>query len=128
MMTSSHLFCYNNIMNQDIEIMQKIYGTYELDWMGDKINYPSDLTRHHIIKKENDGDNDISNYALLTKSSHSLLHFLESNYNSDYKLLNELFLELNRSESVPNNEYYDKIRLIMKKVKKSIKNKRRGRV
>ena len=53
-------------MNDDIKEMMNIYNTFEIDWMGDKINSPSDLTRHHIIKKEHNGDNSIDNYALLT--------------------------------------------------------------
>ena len=114
-------------MNQDIELMIKIYNTFDIDWMGDTINSISDLTKHHIVKKEHGGENNISNYALLTKRSHSLLHELEVSHNYEYNLLNELFLELNRSVSPPKVEYYDKIRSIIKKVKKDIKNKRRGR-
>lgn len=37
-------------MNEDIDYMIKLYKTTDLDWMGDKINNPCDLTRHHIIK------------------------------------------------------------------------------
>ncbi len=84
-------------MNQDIELMQKKYNTYEIDWMGDEIKTPSSLTRHHIVKKENGGEDVISNYALLTFNSHSLLHYLEIHYNNEYNFLNELFLELNGS-------------------------------
>ena len=114
-------------MNQDIELMMKIYETYDIDWMGDEIKKPSDLTRHHIVKKENGGENDISNYALLTKNSHSLLHYLEYNYNYEYNYLNTLFLELNRTCEKPTAQYYDEIRTIMKKIKKDIKNSKRKR-
>lgn len=114
-------------MNQDIELMIKSYETYEKDWMGDKIKNLSSLTRHHIVKKENGGENGISNYALLTKNSHSLLHYLEVNYYHEYVYLNNLFLELNRSLKKPTKDYYEKINIVMKKIKKSIKNKRRGR-
>ena len=114
-------------MNQDLELMIKIYETYDVDWMGDEIKNLSDLTRHHIIKKEHGGENGISNYALLTKRSHSLLHYLEDNYNSEYNYLNSLFLELNRSLKKPTSEYYEKIRVVMKRVKKEIKNEKRNR-
>ena len=114
-------------MNQDIELMIKIYETYEIDWMGDEIKNLSSLTRHHIIKKEDSGIDDISNYALLTKKSHILLHYLEDNYIHEYNYLNSLFLELNVSLKKPTKEYYEKVNLVMKKVKKAIKNKRRGR-
>ena len=114
-------------MNEDIELMMKMYNTYEVDWMGDIITSLSSLTRHHIVKKENGGINDISNYALLTENSHHLLHFLEENYYEDYISLNRLFLELNRGLCPPDVKYYEKVRKIVKKVKKSIKNSRRIR-
>lgn len=112
-------------MNQDIEFMCKIYNTYDVDWMDDKIN--NNLTRHHIVKKEHGGENGISNYALLTESSHQFLHYLEDNYYSEYILINKLLLNLNKSLMPPTKEYYEKMREILKKVKKQIKNKRRGR-
>ena len=115
-------------MNDDIECMAKTYNTYELDWMGDKIETLSNLTRHHIIKKENNGIDDISNYALLTTNSHHLLHYLEDNYNNAYIRLNELFIELNKTKRPPNSDYYKKVNDILRKVKKDIKNKRRNRV
>ena len=115
-------------MNDDIKSMIQIYNTYELDWMGDEIKTLSDLTRHHIIKKENNGIDDINNYALLTTNSHHLLHYLEDNYNNSYLKLNEMFLELNKTKNPPNSEYYKSISIILKRVKKDIKNKRRNRV
>ena len=42
-------------MNDDISIMMKIYNTFDIDWMGDAIGSLSDLTRHHIVKKEKVG-------------------------------------------------------------------------
>jgi hypothetical protein len=114
-------------MNEDIELMVRIYGTYKVDWMGDEIKIPSDLTRHHIVKRENGGENGISNYALLTFSSHHLIHYLEDNYFEYYERLNELFLELNRTCAPPTIEYYEEVNKIMKKVRKSIKNSKRIR-
>ena len=67
-------------MNEDIELMMDIYETYEVDWMGDSFSDPSQLTRHHIIKRERGGENGVSNYALLTQKSHILLHYLEKYY------------------------------------------------
>ena len=75
-------------MNSDLEIMIKIYNTNEYDWLGDEIKNPSMLTRHHIIKKENGGENGISNYALLTKDSHIFIHYLEEHFNKEYNYLN----------------------------------------
>ena len=104
-----------------------IYETYEVDWMGDSFSDPSQLTRHHIIKRERGGENGVSNYALLTQKSHILLHYLEENYYKAYLLLNQLFLSLNRSLKPPTPEYYEKVRSVIKKVKKDIKNSKRGR-
>ena len=95
--------------------------------MGDEIKSLSDLTRHHIVKKEDDGIDDISNYALLTSYSHHFIHYLEIHYNKEYNYINSLLLELNQSNMPPTSEYYEKILPIIKKVKKSIKNKRRKR-
>ncbi len=114
-------------MNDDISTMVNIYGAYEIDWMGDEIKNLSDLTRHHIVKKEHGGQDDIGNYALLTKGSHILLHYLEDNYYSEYVRLNNLFLYLNKSYKPPVGEYYEEVRSILKRVKKDIKNKKRGR-
>ncbi len=114
-------------MNDDISIMMKIYNTFDIDWMGDAIGSLSDLTRHHIVKKEKGGIDDISNYALLTRKSHELLHYLEDNYYSEYVKLNYLFLMLNRTNKTPTSDYFETIKSIMKKVRKDIKNKRRGR-
>lgn len=112
-------------MNYETLLMQQIYQTYDVDWMGDEIKDPSDLTRHHIIKREKNGESDVSNYALLTTDSHHLIHYLEENYHDCYVYLNNMFLELNRSLKPPTIEYYEKVKLILKKVKKDIKNKRR---
>ena len=109
-------------MNEDIKLMMKIYGTYEYDWLGDPFESESELTRHHIVKRENGGENGISNYALLTKKSHIFLHYLEDNYNKEYNYLNEMFMSLNRSLCPPTEEYYEEVRKVVKSVKKRIKN------
>jgi len=114
-------------MNQDIELMIKIYNTNKVDWLGYEINSPSDLTRHHIIKKEKGGEDNINNYALLTKESHILLHFMENSYNAAYIKLQQLFIELNKSMKEPKLEYYNEVNKILKKIKKDIKNKKRIR-
>ena len=114
-------------MNKEILQMMDIYNTFNIDWMGDIIKSPSDLTRHHIIKKQHNGKNNINNYALLTTSSHHLIHYLEINYNKEYNLINKLLLELNQSKKEPTEEYYSQIKNILKIVKKDMKNKKRKR-
>ena len=114
-------------MNDDIKEMISIYNTFDFDWMGEKINSLSDLTRHHIVKKQKNGMDDISNYALLTTSSHQLIHYLEVNYNKEYNHINSMLLELNKSRTPPSKEYYDNMMKVIKKVKKRIKNKKKNK-
>ena len=114
-------------MKTTIELMMIIFNTNKVDWMGDEIKSLSDLTCHHIVKKEDGGESDISNYALLTISSHRLLHYLEDNYHNSYVYLNNKFLELNRSLKEPTIEFFEEIKRVLKKVKKDIKNNRRSR-
>lgn len=114
-------------MNEEILQMMNIYNTFNLDWMGDNIKSPSDLTRHHIKKKQYNGENNINNYALLTTESHHLIHYLEINYNKEYNQINNLLLELNHSKKEPTEEYYSQIKSILKIVKKDMKNKKRKR-
>ena len=114
-------------MNEEIVEMMNIYNTFNFDWMGDIINSPSDLTRHHITKKQHNGEDNINNYALLTTKSHHLIHYLEVNYNKEYNLINKLLLELNRSQKEPTEEYFLEIKKILKIIKKDIKNKNRKR-
>lgn len=114
-------------MQSDIKLMVKIYNTYDLDWMGDEVKNVEFLTKHHIIKKEDGGLNDISNYALLTNRSHQLIHYLEENDYKTYCELNALFKKLNLTLAPPTEEYYEKVRSILKRVKKEIKNGKRKR-
>ena len=114
-------------MNEEILQMMNIYNTFSLDWMGDEIKTPSDLTRHHITKKQHKGEDSINNYALLTTNSHHLIHYLEINYNKEYNLINKLLLELNQSKKEPTEEYFSEMKKILKIVKKDIKNKKRKR-
>ena len=101
-------------MNYDVRMMIEIYATTEYDWLGDIITDINKLTRHHIIKKEDGGENGISNYALLTPKSHHLINMLEEQEPETFNKLNNMFLELNRSIQPPKEEYYDKIRHILK--------------
>ena len=114
-------------MNDDIDYMIKLFNITDTDFMGDKIKSVSDLTRHHIVKKQYNGEDSIDNYAILTTYSHHLIHFLEINYNKEYNYLNSLFLELNKSRKPPTKEYYENVLKVIKRVKKSIKNNNRSK-
>lgn len=112
-------------MNYDVRIMLEIYQTYEYDWFGDKITNIDKLTRHHIVKKEDGGENGISNYALLTSRSHNMINYLEENDVETFNKINDLFLKLNRSMQPVSDEYYYEIYKIRKTLQK--KGKKRGR-
>ncbi len=101
-------------MNYDVKMMLSIYGTSEFDWLGDIVTDVNKLTRHHIVKKENGGENGISNYALLTPKSHHLVNMLEEQEPEVFEQINAMFLELNRSIQPPTQAYYDKIKKILK--------------
>jgi len=111
-------------MNEDILEMINIFDTRDIDWMGNKINSISDLTRHHIKKKQYDGEDSINNYALLTSYSHHLIHYFETHYFKEYNIINNLFLNLNSTKKPPTKEYYDNILPIIKKIKKDMKNRK----
>ena len=113
-------------MNEDTKFMCKIYETYDVDWMGAPIKN-NNLTRHHIVKKEDGGENGISNYALLTPESHHLLNYLEDNYVNEFNQINALLLNLNRTVKPPTKEYYEEMNAILKRVRKKIKNEIRWR-
>ena len=114
-------------MNYDVRIMIGIYATTEYDWLGDYITDVSKLQRHHIVKKEDGGENGISNYALLTPKSHRLINLLEVEEPETFNKLNTMFLELNRSIQPPKDEYYQRINEILKKSKKNNKRLYLGR-
>ena len=110
-------------MNYDIRLMISIYGTEEYDWLGDKINDVTKLTKHHIVKKEFGGENGVSNYALLTPKSHKLMHILEEKDPELFDEFNQKFLELNRSLKPPTKEYYRSIDSLLRKNKKLTQSK-----
>ena len=112
-------------MNYDIRLMLDIYKTYELDWFGEKITNPEKLTRHHIVKKEDGGENGISNYALLMPSSHQYINYLEEHDPETFNMINEMFLELNRSILPPTKDYYYQMDRIKKRKHINVNKKKR---
>ena len=104
-------------MNKDVKIMLKIYKTKKKDWLGYKVCKNCKLTRHHIFKKVYGGASDISNYALLIEKSHEYLHLLEQKDHNTFIELSKLFRELNDTMSPPTEEYYEKVRNVLKRTK-----------
>lgn len=75
------------------------------------------ITYHHILEKRNGGKAILENGALLARSSHDYLNYLDTDYHKIYNELNELFYYLNRTYKPPTEEYYDEVHKVLKKVK-----------
>lgn len=114
-------------MNETIKLIKQIYGTIEYDWMCEKIDNDEELTLHHINKKCKGGEDNINNYALLLNKSHQLLNYLEFHDSNMYLEINNMFKELNNSNSNVTKEYYIKMKELVKKSRKKIKNAKRNR-
>lgn len=78
--------------------MQRVYCTYEKDWMGFKISKRNFLTFHHITKRCMKGLENIDNGALLGKKSHELLNMIEIFDEDLYNRWNDLFMDINASK------------------------------
>lgn len=75
--------------------MMLIFGNPKTDWMGYKITKRNYLSYHHINEKRNGGEETIENGAILTKTSHQLLHKIEETNYDLYLEWQVLFLEIN---------------------------------
>lgn len=95
--------------------MLKIYKPIShLDWLNYRINRKSELTFHHIQKKEDGGSKDISNGALLIPTSHQYLHLIECKDIDTYITLNKLFKIINNQLTEPNQEQREIIEYLLK--------------
>lgn len=85
------------------------------------------ITYHHILERRNNGHTTWENGALLGRSSHDYLNFLDNQYHNIYKELNGAFIDLNRTYAPPTEDYYDEIEHILRKVNKydNYKNKQK---
>lgn len=95
--------------------MIEVYGNY--CWINDMwLPRRKDiLTLHHILERRNGGKTLWENSALLSNRSHQYLNYLDYYEHNKYKELNGLFIELNRTYMPPTTEYYDEVKLILKK-------------
>lgn len=85
--------------------MLKIYKPIsDLDWMNYKIVNKSDLTFHHIQKRENNGKATVDNGALLIRTSHEYLHLIECKDIKTYAALNKIFKFINNQKYEPTTE------------------------
>jgi len=92
-----------------LEQMIQKYEPNGYDWMGTPITNSNKLTFHHIVKEKDGGEVTMSNGALLTKSSHRLLHMLESRDKDLYEEWQWLFYAINVSEVHPLRAYQEMI-------------------
>lgn len=81
-------------------------------WLPTKKDF---LTFHHILEKRNGGKVIWENGALLSRSSHDYLNYLDNEYHRLYQELNDLFLELNKTYKPPTENYYNEINYVLKK-------------
>lgn len=107
-------------MKEPLITMLRIYKPLELgvDWMDYKIYRTSDLIFHHIVEARNGGRRVLENGAILVRSSHNYLNYLDLYHHGCYEDLNYLFKELNSTMLPPTPEYYEEVRYILRKVKK----------
>lgn len=96
----------------------KIFGPY--DWMDQDyvLNRDNPLTFHHIIKKEYGGLATLDNGALISVLQHRILHNkYERNDPKIYRMLTDLFKELNALRIPPNGDYYQELDKILRKAR-----------
>ena len=85
--------------------MLKVYKPISgMDWMNYKIVRKSDMTAHHIQKKEHNGQLIIPNIALLLPHSHQYLHLIEYKDFDTYVAINKLFKYINQQKTEPTEE------------------------
>ena len=84
--------------------MLQIYKPYSnADWLNYKL-IKSDVTFHHIQKRENGGKRIIENGALLMPVSHQYLHLIEYKNEEIYNILNKIFKLVNEQKHEPTTE------------------------
>lgn len=98
--------------------MIEIYKPKGIDWMAYKLQRKNPYTFHHIIEKRNGGKRRVNNGAILTLNAHEYLNYLDCRYERIYKELNGLFWELNRTYKPPQEDYYEEVGAVLKKVRR----------
>lgn len=107
-----------NITKEMIKIYKPVSN---LDWLNYKIVKKSDLTFHHIEKKEFGGKETIDNGALLMPIPHQYLHLIEYKDIETYIALNKIFKIINNQKSEPTKEQREIIELLLRDFEKEYK-------
>lgn len=105
--------------------MIKIYGTKDKCWMGYKLvktSHGLNATFHHLIKKENGGEETIDNGAVLSDVAHSYLHIIEYKDRSIYEALNGMLTIINQQGYSPTIEQYRIINCLLEMFEEEHKN------
>ncbi|MBR6682994.1 MAG: hypothetical protein IKL38_01505, partial [Firmicutes bacterium] len=90
------------------------------DWMNYKL-IKSDVTFHHIIKRENGGRRDIENGALLMPVAHQYLHLIEYKDIETYNAINRIFKYINQQKQEPTSEQREIIEYLLKQFEETHK-------
>ena len=94
--------------------MLKIYKPLSnMDWMNYKIVKKTDITFHHIQKKENNGKETVDNGALLLFISHQYLHIIEYKDINTYIAINKMFEIINKQGYEPSYEQREIIEYLL---------------
>ena len=100
-------------MNKTTIEMLKIYKPVSnLDWMNYTLNR-SQVTFHHIEKKEDGGKQIITNGALLMPIPHQYLHIIECKDIKTYTTLNKMFKIINNQRYEPNKDQREIIECLL---------------
>ena len=97
------------ITREVLRIYKPISG---LDWMNYKI-VRSDMTAHHVIKKEHGGQMKIGNICPLRSVSHQYLHLIECKDIDTYVAINEIFKIVCNQMSEPTREQRELIEYLL---------------
>jgi hypothetical protein len=101
--------------------MLKVYKPISnLDWLNYEIKR-SDLTAHHIIKREDGGKLEWDNIAILMPHSHQYLHLIEYKDIETYISLNKIFRMINNQMEEPNREQREFIEFLLSQFEKEHK-------
>lgn len=101
--------------------MLKIYKPISnLDWMNYKL-IKSDITFHHILKREDGGRRDIENGALLMPVAHQYLHLIEYKDIETYNAINRIFKYINQQREEPTQEQREIIEYLLKQFEEAHK-------
>ncbi|MBO7712762.1 MAG: hypothetical protein J6S85_04280 [Methanobrevibacter sp.] len=100
-------------MDKITKEMLHIYKPFsQLDWMNYKL-VRSQITFHHIEKKEEGGKRELSNGALLMPTPHQYLHLIECKDIKTYIALNKVFKIINSQLSEPNKDQREIIEYLL---------------